>query len=430
MRPISRNFAAIDGDRTPLARRYVETRQRTEALAAPLSAEDQTVQSMPDVSPTKWHRAHTSWFFETFLLAPRLAGYAAFDPAYGYLFNSYYEAVGARHPRPQRGLVSRPGITEIARYRAHVDRAMAELIATLDPVAWAEAAPLIELGINHEEQHQELTLMDIKHVLSLNPLQPAYVAPAATTSSSATPLGWVSCAGGLRQIGNGGEDFAFDNERPRHKVWLEPFRLATRLATSGEYLAFIADGGYRRAEFWLSDGWALVQQEGWSAPLYWRDEGADGWSVFTLSGRRAVDPAEPVCHVSFYEADAFARWSGKRLPTEAEWEVAAVEAARPPSGNLMDRGLYHPQAAPHGEGLQQMIGDAWEWTASPYISYPGFHPLAGAIGEYNGKFMSNQMVLRGGAAVTPPGHVRATYRNFFPPASRWAFAGIRLAEDA
>jgi ergothioneine biosynthesis protein EgtB len=429
MRPISRNVAAVD-DRAPLARRYAETRQRTEALAEPLSAEDQTVQSMPDVSPTKWHRAHTSWFFETFLLTPYLKGYRAFDPAYAYLFNSYYEAVGARHPRPLRGLVSRPGIAEIARYRVHVDRAVTELIATLDPVAWAEAAPLIELGINHEEQHQELILMDIKHVLSLNPLQPAYVAPVAMLPGTVTPLGWIPFAGGLRQIGHGGDGFAFDNETPRHKVWLEPFRLASRLVTCGDYLAFIADGGYRRAEFWLSDVWALMQQEGWSAPLYWRDEGADGWSVFTLNGRRAVDPAEPVSHVSFYEADAFARWSGKRLPTEAEWEVAAVEASPLPAGNLMDRGLYHPQPAQNGEGLQQMIGDTWEWTASPYMPYPGFHPLAGAVGEYNGKFMSNQMVLRGGAAVTPPGHVRATYRNFFPPAARWPFGGIRLAEDA
>jgi len=432
MRPISRNVAAADSDRAPPARRYAETRRRTDALAEPLSAEDQTVQSMPDVSPTKWHRAHTSWFFETFLLAPHLPGYRVFDPAYAYLFNSYYEAVGARHPRPQRGLVSRPGIAEIGRYRAHVDAAMAQLIATLDPVAWAEAAPLIELGLNHEEQHQELILMDIKHVLSLNPLQPAYAAPAAPQAGRNAPPDWVRFAGGLRQIGHDGDGFAFDNEKPRHKVWLEPFRLASRLVTCGEYLAFIDDQGYRRPEFWLSDGWALVQQEGWSAPLYWRPEGESdaGWTVFTLAGRRPVDPAEPVCHVSFYEADAFARWSGKRLPTEAEWEVAALEAERSPAANLMDRGLYHPQPAPAGDGLQQMIGDAWEWTASPYISYPGFRPLAGAVGEYNGKFMSNQMVLRGGAAVTPVGHVRPTYRNFFPPASRWAFGGIRLAEDS
>ncbi len=432
MRPISRNVAAADSDHAPLARRYAETRRRTEALAEPLSAEDQTVQSMPDVSPTKWHRAHTSWFFETFLLEPHLAGYRVFDPAYAYLFNSYYEAVGARHPRPQRGLVSRPGSAEIGRYRAHVDAAMAQLIAALDPVAWAEAAPLIELGLNHEEQHQELILMDIKHVLSLNPLQPAYAAPAARQDGRAAPLTWLRFTGGLRQIGYGGDGFAFDNEKPRHKVWLEPFRLASRLVTCGEYLAFIDDRGYRRPEFWLSDGWALVQQEEWSAPLYWRREGESdaGWTVFTLAGRRPVDPAEPVCHVSFYEADAFARWCGKRLPTEAEWEVAAMEAELSPSANLMDCGLYHPQPAPAGEGLQQMIGDAWEWTASPYICYPGFRPLAGAVGEYNGKFMSNQMVLRGGAAVTPPGHVRPTYRNFFPPASRWAFGGIRLAEDS
>jgi ergothioneine biosynthesis protein EgtB len=432
MRPISRNVAAIDGDRAPLARRYVEMRRRTEALAERLSAEDQTVQSMPDVSPTKWHRAHTSWFFETFLLQPHLAGYRVFDPAYAYLFNSYYEAVGARHPRPQRGLASRPGVAEIAHYRSHVDAAMQQLIATLDPVVRAKAAPLIELGINHEEQHQELILMDIKHVLSLNPLQPVYAEAAARVAGGGA-LAWLPFAGGLRQIGHDGDGFAFDNERPRHKVWLEPFRLASRLVTCGEYLAFIGDNGYRRPEFWLSEGWALVQQEGWSAPLYWRrdgDENGADWTVFTLAGRRAVDPDEPVCHVSFYEADAFARWSGKRLPTEAEWEVAAVEAALPPSGNLMDRGAYHPQPAPSGDGLQQMIGDAWEWTASPYTSYPGFRPLAGAIGEYNGKFMSNQMVLRGGAAVTPPGHVRPTYRNFFPPASRWAFGGIRLAEDA
>ena len=429
MRPISREFAAAAGERAQLGQRYAELRQRTEALAAPLSAEDQTVQSMPDVSPTKWHRAHTSWFFETFLLGPRLPGYRVFDPAYVYLFNSYYESVGERHPRPQRGLISRPGAADIARYRAHVDAAMGELMATLDSDAWDEAARLIELGIHHEEQHQELILMDIKHVLSLNPLQPAYRASAWGGPAAAAPLGWVEFAGGLRQIGHAGTGFAFDNEGPRHKVWLEPFRLASRLVTCGEYRAFIEGGGYRRPELWLSDGWAAVQQEGWTAPLYWRRD-QEGWTIFTLAGRRAVDPAEPVCHVSFYEADAFARWSGKRLPSEAEWEIAAPEARVPLMGNLMDRGVFHPQPAAPGDGLQQMIGDAWEWTASPYVAYPGFRPLAGAVGEYNGKFMSGQMVLRGGAAVTPAGHVRTTYRNFFPPAARWAFAGLRLAEDA
>src|SRR5260221_7561075 len=286
MRPISGNVAAADSDHAPLARRYAETRRRTEALAEPLSAEDQTVQSTPDVSPTKWHRAHTSWFFETFLLEPHLAGYRVFDPAYAYLFNSYYEAVGARHPRPQRGLVSRPGSAEIGRLRAHVDAAMAPLIAALDPVAWAEAAPLIELGLNHEEQHQELILMDIKHVLSLNPLRRAYAAPAARQDGRAAPLTWLRFTGGLRQIGYGGDGFAFDNEKPRHKVWLEPFPLASRLVTFGEYLAFIDDRGYRRPEFLLSDGWALVQQEEGAAPLYWGPEGESdaGWAGVPPAG--------------------------------------------------------------------------------------------------------------------------------------------------
>jgi ergothioneine biosynthesis protein EgtB len=428
MRPISRDALASTLERETLARRYAAVRARTEALAAPLSAEDQTVQSMPDVSPTKWHRAHTSWFFETFLLQPLLPGYRAFDTAYAYLFNSYYEAVGPRHPRAARGLLTRPGVAEIARYREHVDAAMGRLVAALGEAAWRAAAPLIELGLQHEEQHQELLLMDIKHVLALNPLQPAYSARPTSPPVSATTLGWIDVAGGLRQIGHDGAGFAFDNETPRHKVWLEPFRLASRPATCGEYRAFIADGGYSRAELWLSDGWAVVQENGWSAPLYWRREDAD-WSIFTLAGRRALDPAEPVVHLSFYEADAFARWSGKRLPREAEWEVAAVAAKVPLAGNLLERGMLHPAPAT-GAGLQQMIGDVWEWTASPYVAYPGFRPPAGAIGEYNGKFMSNQMVLRGGAAVTPAAQARATYRNFFPPAARWAFGGIRLAEDA
>jgi ergothioneine biosynthesis protein EgtB len=416
-------------DRAGLARRYAAVRQRTEAVAAPLSPEDQTVQSMPDVSPTKWHRAHTTWFFETFLLRPHAADYAPFHPAYGYLFNSYYEAVGPRHPRPERGLLSRPGMAEVARYRAHVDAAMERLVATAEGTAWSRIAPLLELGLNHEEQHQELILMDIKHVLSLNPLDPPYMAARPSVRGEAPPLGWVEFPRGLREIGHGGAGFAFDNEGPRHKVWLEPFRLASRLVTCSEYEGFIADGGYRRPDLWLSEGWAAVQAQGWDAPLYWRrDEGR--WTLFTLAGRRPVDPAEPVCHVSFYEADAYARWAGKRLPSEAEWETAAVEAGAALVGNLMDRGFYHPQPAPPGDGLAQMVGDTWEWTASPYVAYPGFRPVSGAVGEYNGKFMSNQMVLRGGAAVTPAGHVRLTYRNFFPPASRWAFAGLRLAEDA
>ena len=428
---LERTGADRQGDRASILQRYRSVRDQTERLAAPLSAEDQTVQSMSDVSPTKWHRAHTSWFFENFLLTPFLPRYRVFHPTYGYLFNSYYEGAGARHPRPQRGMLSRPGIGEIAAYRAHVDRAMEDLIVATEPAAWRPIAPLLELGLNHEEQHQELILMDIKHVLSLNPLDPAYRPVPARRNAAATPLDFVGFAGGLCEIGHEGVGFAFDNEGPRHKVWLEPYRLAARLTTCGEYRAFIEDGGYRRAELWLSEGWASVQREGWDAPLYWReDDGA--WTIFTLAGRRALDPGEPVCHVSYYEADAFARWAGKRLPTEAEWEIAAARQAVPLTGNLMDRGMFHPETASSvamGEALHQMIGDVWEWTASPYMPYPGYRPPPGTIGEYNGKFMSNQMVLRGGAAVTPAGHVRLSYRNFFPPASRWAFGGIRLAEE-
>ena len=414
--------------RAAMLQRYSATRQQTESLATPLSPEDQTLQSMAEASPTKWHRAHTTWFFETFLLHAFLPDYRVHHPDYHYLFNSYYEAEGPRHPRPQRGLLSRPGIAEIAHYRQHVDAAMERLILGADRAVWPRVAPLLELGLNHEEQHQELILMDIKHALSLNPLLPAYAPARPHELRYAAPLGFIEFAGGLFDIGHDGPDFTFDNEGPRHKVWLEPFRLGSRLVTCGEYLAFIADGGYRRAELWLSEGWATVQREGWSAPLYWlNDDG--GWSVFTLSGRRALDAAEPVCHVSHYEADAYARWAGKRLPSEAEWEVAAIESGVALAGNDMERGVYHPLAAMLGSGLSQMIGDVWEWTQSPYVGYPGYRPMEGAVGEYNGKFMINQMVLRGGAAVTPAGHVRITYRNFFPSASRWAFGGIRLAED-
>ena len=411
--------------------RFVEIRRETEALAANLSPEDQAIQSMPDASPTKWHLAHTSWFFETFILRPLDPAYRVFDPAFAYLFNSYYEAAGPRHPRPQRGLLSRPTVDAVGAYRDHVTTAMLNLVEHADDTLWHGAAPLVELGLNHEQQHQELILMDIKHLFSLNPLLPAYQAPRPYALTNTAPgRGSVEFAGGLVEIGHAGPGFAFDNEGPRHKVWLEPFRLASHPVSCGDYLDFIADGGYGRPELWLSDGWATVQQEGWQAPLYWR-RADDEWRIFTLSGERRVEPAEPVCHVSFYEADAFARWAGKRLPREAEWEVAA--ACVPQSGNFGDSGRYHPcpdnaprSAAPE---LRQMIGDVWEWTASPYTPYPRFRPAAGAIGEYNGKFMSNQMVLRGGAAVTPSGHTRITYRNFFPPAARWAFSGLRLAED-
>lgn len=424
MRPLARDRKE---DRSGRLAQFASVRRQSCRLAAPLTEADQTVQSMPDVSPTKWHLAHTTWFFETFLLLPHLPGYTEFDRRFGYLFNSYYEAVGDRYPRPQRGLLSRPGVAEIGAYRAHVDAAMERLFGRIGESRWPEIDALIELGLHHEQQHQELILMDIKHVLSVNPLLPGYQPAVPSERRTAPPLDWIDFPGGLHAIGHVGSGFVFDNEAPRHKVWLENFRLASRLVTSGEYLAFIADGGYKRPEFWLSEGWATVCREAWQAPLYWRLEG-ENWSIFTLSGPRRLDPAEPVCHVSHYEADAYARWVGKRLPSEAEWEVAAAEIEL--AGNLADRGLFHPQPAGSGRGMQQLIGDVWEWTSSPYIAYPRFQPPSGAIGEYNGKFMSNQMVLRGGAAVTPADHIRVTYRNFFPPSARWAFSGIRLAEDA
>jgi ergothioneine biosynthesis protein EgtB len=420
-------------DRQAWAERFLEVRRVTEALAAGLSPEDQAIQSMPDVSPTKWHLAHTSWFFETFLLVPHLRGYEVFHPAFGYLFNSYYEAVGPRHPRPQRGLLSRPSVAEIAVYRDAVTEATVRLIGAADTETWQIIFPLLELGIHHEQQHQELILMDIKHVFFANPLRPHYQTPLGATVEShklpvewATPE-WIEFPGGLVEIGYAGTRFAFDNEKPRHRTWLDPYRLASRPVTCGEFLSFIGDGGYRRPELWLSDGWAAIEREAWRAPLYWERSPEGGWSVFTLSGMAPLNESEPVCHVSYYEADAFARWSGKRLPTEAEWEIAAADVS--PKGNLADSRNFHPVAAPpQGGALQQMIGDVWEWTMSAYGPYPGFRAADGAIGEYNGKFMSGQMVLRGGAAVTPPGHIRASYRNFFPPSARWAFSGLRLAD--
>jgi ergothioneine biosynthesis protein EgtB len=421
--------ATADPDR--LRARYDEVRSYTERLALPLSPEDQTVQSMPDVSPTKWHRAHVTWFFETFVLADHERDFAPFQDKYWFLFNSYYEGVGPRYNRPERGLISRPGAHDVGVYRANVDDRMRELLTRLDDRALAQVASTIELGFHHEQQHQELLLMDIKHVLSRNPLQPAYAGSPATPSTP-DPMGWVEVEGGLVEIGHDGSaeaGFCFDNELPRHQQWLLPYRLADRLVTNGEWLDFMADGGYRRHELWLSDGWAKVNPanpDAWQAPLYWTE--VDGtWFEHTLHGTFPVDPGAPVTHVSYYEADAYAAWAGKRLPTEAEWEHAARDAAV--SGNLANATTYHPEAAgPATGGLRQLFGDCWEWTSSAYHPYPGFHPAEGAIGEYNGKFMSNQMVLRGGCALTPAGHARATYRNFFPHGARWAMSGIRLAD--
>jgi ergothioneine biosynthesis protein EgtB len=420
---------AWHADRGAAIERFEAVRRQTESLTANLAPEDQSIQSMSDVSPTKWHLGHTTWFFETFLLSRFDPDYRLFDPAFGFLFNSYYEAAGPRHPRPERGLLSRPTVDIVMAYRDHVSAAMARLIERIAEPEWIEMAALLELGAHHEQQHQELILMDIKHVFSLNPLLPAYQAPQLQVQASVSSLPWVDFAGGLKEIGHSGSGFAFDNESPRHKVWIEPFRLAARPVTCGEYLGFVEDAGYKRPEFWLSDGWTTVCEQGWQAPLYWLRE-REAWSIFTLSGPRRLNPAEPVCHLSFYEADAFARWAGKRLPTEAEWEIAAEDL--PVSGNFADRGHFHPCADSSSDAvpqLRQMYGDVWEWTASPYIAYPHFRPAGGAIGEYNGKFMCNQIVLRGGAAVTPSGHIRATYRNFFPPSARWAFGGVRLAED-
>ena len=400
--------------------RYQAVRRQTEALVRTLTAEDQAAQSMPDASPAKWHLAHSTWFFETFLLTPHLAGYKPFDPRFHYLFNSYYEALGPRQARPARGLITRPSLEDVLAYRAHVDAGMSALLSARH----GAHLKLLGLGLAHEEQHQELILMDVLHLFAQSPLKPAY-APhrQEAPSAGAAPMAFIPFDGGLVETGAAGEGFAFDNEGPRHRIWLEPFALADRLVTNAEWLAFMADGGYRRAEFWLSEGWARVQAEGWEAPLYWEACGSD-WSSMGLQGLRPVDPDRPVSHVSFYEAEAYAAWAGARLPTEAEWEHAAARSFAVNEGVRLE-----PAADKGGPGLRQ-VGDAlWQWTRSAYAPYPGFRPAPGAVGEYNGKFMSSQFVLRGGACVTPPGHGRTTYRNFYYPHQRWMFSGVRLARD-
>lgn len=401
-----------------LSERYHAVRTLTPDLCRTLTPEDMVVQSMPDTSPAKWHMAHTTWFFENFILLPRAPDYRPFHPKYGYLFNSYYQGAGRMHARPQRGLLSRPTAADILGYREYVNQHMQHLLE--QSAGDMQLESLVTLGLNHEQQHQELLLMDIKHLFSLNPLKPAWRGLSAPARHPVTELEFITRPEGLFHIGHTGNGFAFDNETPRHRVFLPTHALANRLVTNGEYRDFIRAGGYKNPALWLSDGWATIQREAWQRPLYWNE---DTTAEFTLGGERDLDADAPVCHVSYYEADAFARWVGARLPTEAEWETFAAE--QPIKGNFLGSGLFHPASS----GEPQVYGDVWQWTSSAYAPYPGFQPLAGTLGEYNGKFMANQWVLRGGCCVTPDGHARASYRNFFYPHQRWQFAGLRLAKD-
>ena len=406
MKSTTANSIAAADARGQWTQAFQSVRVETEKRTARLSAEDQVVQSMPDASPTKWHRAHTTWFFEQFLLSEYRPGYRSFDPRFAYLFNSYYVAAGPRHARPMRGLVTRPGGEEVAAYRAHVDAAIANLLDEADAAALGKIVPLLEIGLHHEQQHQELILTDILHAFAQNPTHPSYDENWKPLTAQNKSDNYAEIPGGIHLIGHDGDGFSFDNEGPQHRVFLRPARLASNLVTNAQWVEFIADGGYATPALWLSDGWAAVEAEGWQAPGYWREN--DGvWSTMTLAGLRAVDLAAPVCHVSYYEADAFARWAGKRLPTEAEWEIAA-----------------------RGGALADAFGHVWQWTRSGYAPYPGYRAAEGALGEYNGKFMVNQMVLRGSSFATPEGHARPSYRNFFPPPARWQFTGLRLAEDS
>ncbi|MEL0587016.1 MAG: ergothioneine biosynthesis protein EgtB [Candidatus Thiodiazotropha sp. (ex. Lucinoma kazani)] len=418
------NRINITASRETLIAEFNRVRCCTEALCSPLSTDDYQIQSVAQTSPPKWHIAHVSWFFEAFVLPHFDPDYIPFHPRFDFLFNSYYYTHGEMHPRPNRGLLSRPTVEEIYRYRSYVDDSMRRLMESVDETDWQTLAYRVILGLNHEEQHQELLLMDTKHNFSVNPLLPAYRKDLKIPEGSTRAIRWLDCSGGIHQVGQNSAAFSYDNETPRHDVLLHDYRLADRFITNGEYSNFIEDGGYNNPALWLSDGWALHQRPGWDCPLYWQQlEG--GRMQFTLAGMRPLNLHEPVCHLSFYEADAYARWAGKRLPLESELEILLSNHSV--SGNFADSDLLHP--APAGEE-GQWFGDLWAWTGSPYTAYPGFKPLAGSMGEYNGKFMSNQMVLKGGSCVTPYGHTRASYRNFFYPDERWAFTGLRLAEDA
>ena len=426
-KPISRvaEPGSPSGSKSGAVESFEKVRKTSQRICAPLATEDYVIQTMDDVSPPKWHLAHTTWFFENFLLIPSHPDYREFHPRYNFLFNSYYEAVGERHPRPERGLLSRPTVEEIYHYRRHVDEFMLDLVDGADEQQWVQIEPLLTLGLHHEQQHQELLLTDIKHILGTNPLRPAYDTPPDHPPGARVPAAWVAYPSGIAEIGFGDSGFRYDNEEPRHQVHLEAYELASTLVTNGEYLEFIEAGGYQQPRHWLSDGWATVQDEKWNAPLYW-EKIDDRWWVMTLSGLKQLSENEPVSHISYFEADAYARWRDLRLPTEAEWETAA--ANRAVEGNLFDSGELHPRpAASGGDEPAQLFGDVWEWTQSPYTAYPGFRPAPGAVGEYNGKFMCNQFVLRGGSCATSANHIRATYRNFFPPQARWQFTGLRLA---
>ena len=416
---------------TSLHQHFDRVRRLSLSLAAPLTDEDCQVQSMPDASPTKWHLAHVTWFFETFILERFESGFRAFDPTFRVLFNSYYQGIGERHPRPQRGLITSPTLAQVKCYRADVDERMSALLAARSDDA--ELASLVTLGLHHEQQHQELLLTDIKHVLSFNPSHPPYARRWPIGAVNPQALRWHAHEGGLVDVGHDGSTdgaFCFDNETPRHRAFLVPFEIASRPVSNDEFIAFMDDGGYRRPELWLSMGWDWVQAAQREAPMYWQRHG-DCWMTHTLQGLVDIDPHTPVCHLSYFEADAYARWAGARLPTETEWEIAARALSRPASvhDNFIERGAFHPvPSAVHGDAQPvQMFGDVWEWTQSNYNPYPGYVPLPGAVGEYNGKFMCNQFVLRGGSCATPAGHVRASYRNFFPPDAQWQFSGLRLA---